>query len=172
MVTPEVSKVYIPPFWDGEYKHLSYERQPFNDPVTEQHWKSKGFSGPFTGLMCDMRKIQPSWNLEFLEFFSKLGWKNIGTSYYRMETGNVLPNHVDLYKKYVELFNLQGVEHLIMRAVVFLENWQTGHYAEYNQIPFVNWRSGDCVIWTHNVPHMAANLGDADRYTLQITGHL
>lgn len=172
MVIPEVSKVYIPQFWDEEYKHLSYDRQPFNDTEAVQHWETRGFMGPFTGLMCDMRKPQPSWNREFLEFFTKLGWKNIGTSYYNMEPGNVLPNHVDLYKRYIELFNLQGLESTVMRAVVFLENWQSGHYAEYNQNPFVNWQAGDCVVWTHKVPHMAANLGETNRYTLQITGHL
>jgi uncharacterized protein YijF (DUF1287 family) len=88
-----------------------------------------------------------------------------------MDTGTVLPDHKDLYKKYIELFNLQGQENWIYRAIIFLEDWQSGHYAEYDYDPFVNWRAGDCVIWRYDTPHMAANIGLLPRYTLQITGH-
>ena len=78
----------------------------------------------------------------------------------------------DLYKKYVELFDLQGKEQTIYRAILFLEDWKPGHYAEYNYSPFVDWRIGDCVVWQYDMPHMAANLGLDPRYTLQITGHI
>lgn len=172
MEIQEVSKLHISPFWDDEYKKLNYKREPFNDPVSETLWISQGFSGPFTGLMCDMRQTQPSWNNKFLDLFSDLGLKNIGTSYYKMETGNVLPVHADLYKRYIEIFNLKGQENKIFRAVIFLESWKSGHYAEYNYEPFVNWNAGDCVVWKYDVNHMAANLGLDPRYTLQITGHL
>jgi hypothetical protein len=84
----------------------------------------------------------------------------------------VLPTHGDLYKKYIELFNLHGQEHTIRRAVVFLEDWQPGHYAEYLDQPFTNWRAGAIVEWPYDTPHMAANLGLTPRYTLQITGHV
>jgi hypothetical protein len=89
-----------------------------------------------------------------------------------MDTGTVLPNHQDLYKKYVQIFDLEGQEQKIYRAIVFLEDWQSGHYAEYDGIPYVGWRSGDCVIWHYDLPHMAANIGLLPRYTLQITGHI
>jgi hypothetical protein len=89
-----------------------------------------------------------------------------------MRTGTVLPTHGDLYKKYVQLFNLQGREHTIRRAIIFLEDWQPGHYAELTDQAFVSWRAGAVLEWTYDTPHMAANLGFAPRYTLQITGHV
>jgi hypothetical protein len=55
---------------------------------------------------------------------------------------------------------------------VFLEDWQSGHYAEYNNQPYVNWKAGDCVYWQYDLSHMAANIGISPRFTLQITGHL
>lgn len=119
-----------------------------------------------------MRSPQPRWNHQFIEHFNMLGWKDIGTSYYRMNTGTVLPTHQDLYAKYIDLFQLQGQEHTIRRAIVFLEDWQPGHYAEYMDSPFVEWKAGDTVEWPYATPHMAANLGVTPRYTLQITGHL
>ena len=162
----------IAPFWDDEYKHLTYKKEQFNDPATMIAWEDQGFRGPFGGYMCDMRSPQPSWNQQFVDFFATLGWRNIGTSYYRMDSGSMLPNHVDTFKKYIDIFNLQGQEHTIRRAVVFLEEWQSGHYAECNGVPYVDWIKGFSLQWTWDSPHMAINMGSTPRYTLQITGHV
>jgi hypothetical protein len=162
----------IAPFWDDEYKHLTYKKEQFNDPATMIAWEDQGFRGPFGGYMCDMRSPQPSWNQQFVDFFATLGWRDIGTSYYRMESGSMLPNHVDTFKKYIDIFNLQGQEHTIRRAVVFLEEWQSGHYAECNGVPYVDWIKGFSLQWTWDSPHMAINMGSTPRYTLQITGHV
>ena len=172
METPAIILRYypIPKFWDDEFKNLDYENEEFNDPDNLQHWLDLGFANRFTGDMCDMRNRQPVWNARFIEYFSAKGWKDIGTSYYRMNTGTVLPTHGDLYKRYVELFNLNGNEHRIHRAIIFLQDWRPGHYAEYEDQPFVKWSAGDVVEWTYDTPHMAANLGLYPRYTLQVTG--
>jgi hypothetical protein len=160
----------LSPFWDNEYQTLEYVNEQFNDVPQTQIWQEQGYANRFTGDMCDMRSTQPTWNQRFIDIFTGQGWKNVGTSYYRMNTGTVLPTHGDLYKKYIEIFNLHGREHTIYRAVVFLEDWQPGHYAEYNDRAFVNWRAGQAVEWIYDSPHMAANIGLEDRYTLQITG--
>ena len=165
-------KYQLYPFWDDEYKKLKYINESFNDLEQIEIWQAQGYSNQFTGDMCDMRSDQPSWNWRFIEIFQDQGWKNIGTSYYRMNTGTVLPTHADLYKKYVQLFNLQGQENRIYRAIIFLEDWKPGHYAEYDNRPFVDWRAGAVIEWVYDTPHMAANLGLDPRYTLQITGHL
>jgi hypothetical protein len=170
MVTQE--SFNIAPFWDDEYKNLHYTIEKFNDPVTQMAWEDAGFRGPFGGWMCDMRQPQPSWNEKFIDFFTTLGWQNIGTSYYRMDPGSSLPEHIDTYKKYIELFDLRGKENTIRRAVVFLEPWQSGHYAECDGVPYTNWITGFTILWNWNAPHMAANLGMKPRYTLQITGHV
>lgn len=171
MVTQGFRKIHLQKFWGDEFKELSYSREPFNDPDSLQKWLAQGFGGNVTGFMCDMRQQQPSWNNRFVEIFEAMGWQDIGTSYYRMDSGVVLPNHSDLYKKYIELFDLKGKEQSIYRAVVYLEDWQSGHYAEVDGTPIVNWRAGDCTVWQYATPHIAANIGDHPRYTLQITGH-
>jgi hypothetical protein len=89
-----------------------------------------------------------------------------------MQTGTVMPVHQDLYRRYIEVFNLQGQEAKIRRALVLLEDWESGHYLELDGEPIVNWRAGDTVEWQYDTPHMAANIGLKPRYTLQITGHL
>jgi hypothetical protein len=89
-----------------------------------------------------------------------------------MDTGTVMPVHSDLYRRYVELFDLGGREHLIRRALLLLEDWKSGHYLEVMDQPIVGWKAGHVVEWPYDTPHMAANIGLEPRYTLQITGHL
>ena len=167
-----VLKYCIPKFWDEEFKQLNYINETFNDTASIARWQELGYATKFTGDMCDMRSPQPKWNQRFVELYSEMGWKDIGTSYYRMNTGTVLPTHSDLYLRYIELFKLQGQEHRIRRVIVFLEDWKSGHYFEGDGIPMTQWRAGDVVEWKYNTPHMAANLGLDPRYTLQITGHV
>lgn len=171
MAIPDYS-LNIDPFWDDEYKFLAYKHEIFNNPDDLKKWTTMGYPGKFTGEMCDMRSKQPSWNDRIIEIFSKLRWKDIGTSYYRMLPGTILPVHQDTYKRYIELFNLQGQEHTIWRAIVFLEDWKSGHYLEINNNPITKWKKGFTVIWNYDEPHMAANMGEQIRYTLQVTGHV
>ena len=172
MATPDLIKYHIPVFWDDGYKHLNYVNEQFNDSAKVNRWTSQGYANKFTGDMCDMRSAQPSWNKTFVDIYTEMGWQDIGTSYYRMTTGTILPVHSDLYIRYIELFNLQGQEHRIRRAVVFLEDWRSGHYFEGNGKSVIGWRAGDTVEWTYDLPHMAANMGLEPRYTLQITGRV
>jgi hypothetical protein len=167
-----ITRYKIEAFWDDEYQNLDYVNESFNDLESSNKWIQQGYPNRFTGDMCDMRSQQPTWNNLFVEYFFDRGWKDVGTSYYRMNTGTVLPTHCDLYKRYVELFNLEGREHRIHRAIIFLQDWRPGHYAEYEDRPFVGWSAGDVVEWQYDTPHMAANLGLEPRYTLQITGWL
>lgn len=171
MATHAITKYHVPAFWDDEFKSLEYVNETFNDPESVQQWMAQGFPGKFTGDMCDMRRAQPSWNKTIIEVFEQMGWQDIGTSYYRMMPGTILPTHQDLYKKYIELFDLEGREHTIHRAVIFLEAWQSGHYLEAMGEPVIKWRAGDVVEWVYDTPHMAANVGSTPRYTLQVTGH-
>ena len=160
-------------FWDDEFKTLDYIKESFNDPSSVIEWQDAGFLGPFGGSMCDMRSPQPSWNHKFIDFFQTYEhWKDIGTSYYRMDPGSSLPNHVDTYSRYIELFDLKGKESTIRRAVVFLEPRKPGHFAECEGTGYADWIAGFTLVWPWNAPHGAYNMGFEPRYTLQITGHV
>lgn len=172
MATQDFSEYQLPVFWDDEYKQLDFINEPFNDPDTVARWAAQGYQSKICGELCDMRHQLPSWNQQFIDYYTELGWKNIGVAYYRMKTGTVMPVHSDLYKRYVQVFDLQGQEHTIQRALVLLEDWKPGHYLEVQGQPIVNWSAGHVAQWTYDAPHMAANIGLEDRYTLQITGHL
>lgn len=166
-------KIYnLDVFWDDEFKRLDYLQEPFNDSEDVRQWLTQGYQPKICGDMADMRSQQPSWNNQFLEYFESLGWQDIGTSYYRMTSGTVMPVHQDRYTKYINLFKLQGKETTIRRALILLEDWRPGHYLEVQGHPFVEWKAGTTVEWCYDTPHMAANIGLEPRYTLQITGHI
>jgi hypothetical protein len=105
-----------------------------------------------------MPSIEPIFNL------NHFSW-----SVYRMTPGTVLPEHRDTYRRFREVYNVTDIDEIV-RCVVFLEDWQSGHYFEIDRQPIVSWIKGHCVCWKGDVPHMAANLGETNRYTLQITG--
>lgn len=170
MATPAPFKYHLTPFWDDEFKRLGYIQEPFNDPASVDLWLKQGYTDKITGDLCDMRHRLPEWTNRFFKIYQEFGWNDIGLAFYRMKTGTVMPVHSDVYKRYIELFNLQGKETRIRRALVLLEDWQSGHYLEVANKPYVNWKAGDTVEWSYDEPHSAANIGLEDRYTLQITG--
>lgn len=166
----------IQPFWlnpgPGHHHSLDYVNEPFNDPMAVQQWLAQGFPNKFTGDMYDMRNEMPDWTSVIVSFFNKEGWKDIGLCFYRMTTGTFLPPHIDSYKRYIELFNLQGKEHTIQRAIIFLEDWKSGHYFELDKEPFMQYQAGEVAGWGYGVEHSAGNFGLEPRYTLQVTGHI
>jgi hypothetical protein len=172
MVTPAPFKYHISRFWDDEFKTIDYIQEPFNDPESVNLWISQGYQSKICGDLADMRHRLPAWSSKFIEIYEQQGWKDVGIAFYRMRTGTVMPVHSDLYKRYIELFDLKDMTRTIRRALVLLEDWKSGHYLEVAGTPYINWQAGDVVEWAYDEPHMAANIGLEDRYTLQITGHL
>lgn len=172
MATHVVSEYSIDKFWDEEFKNIAYIHEPFNDPVSVSTWLNQGYGEKICGDLADMRCQLPNWCSRFIELYHTKGWKNVGLAFYRMSTGTVMPVHQDLYLRYIQLFDLKGREMSIRRALLLLEDWKPGHYLEVNGRAYVHWTAGFTVEWSYNTPHMAANIGLEDRYSLQITGHI
>lgn len=154
------------PWWQG-YQDLPYINEPFNDPQSLAHWRDLGYTQTlFTGDMYDMRQPEPLWMQGFRRVFP---WQHWSWSVYRMAPGRVLPSHADTYGFYRKLYAIDDINQ-IWRAVVFLEDWQSGHYFEIDGHAITEWARGEYVAWRGSTPHLAANMGVTDRYTLQITG--
>lgn len=157
---------HFKPFWDDNHVFLDYQREEFNNTEDIHLWRSQGYSNlHFTGLMYDMKNKMPDWTNKFFELFEG---KNIGLSFYKMETCNILPTHQDTYHKYKILHNIKD-NLSIWRAIIFLEDWKLGHIFEIENDPITKWKAGDYVLWQYDTPHMAANIGLNPRYTAQLT---
>jgi len=162
------TKGHIEPDW-GEYQKLEYRRVPFNDQVTVKRWQDVGHTyNNYTGELLDFQSL-PTWALNFGQKFGEdMGLDDLGISLYKMTPGCVLPVHQDTYALYKRIHNI--THDRILRVVLFLEDWQSGHYLEVDGNPVYKWHAGDWVAWKYMTKHIAANIGMSDRYTMQITG--
>lgn len=151
----------------GNFKDLKYVQKPFNDLKTLELWKSFGHNyEKYTGIMYDQSNLLPEWCDKITE---NILLENSTVTLYCMEPGTIMPEHSDKFLKYRQIMNLNDFDS-VGRAVIFLENWKSGHYFEIDQSPIVNWKMGDYIMWKNDVEHMAANLGKENRYTMQVTG--
>jgi len=155
----------------GDYVNLEYpERRQFPDDETVNRWKSLGhLYVNYTGLLREEYRGVPQWCHDIVNVIKK-EYKVINTSLsvYCMPPGTIMPEHRDTYPRYRKINNIED-QNSVCRFLVFLDDWKSGHYFELNRFPIVNWERGDCYMWRGDAPHMAANLGDENRYTMQIT---
>tara|TARA_R110001606_G_scaffold97935_1_gene216146 strand:+ start:12045 stop:12557 length:513 start_codon:yes stop_codon:yes gene_type:complete len=151
--------------WDDSFKKLRYLPEPITGFQAEE-WKRQGYTHDTTyGKMYGGKDPVPKWVHEVAE---NIGLTNCGFVFYRMDFMDIMPVHQDHYAKYCEIFGKEYED--VYRAVVFLDEWQSGHYFEIDGQGAVNWERGEYVIWKGSVPHSASNIGNKPRYTLQITG--
>jgi len=159
------TKGKCPVIWDEEYKKFDYVRQPITGEESVA-WRRQGYSHKnTTGKMYDSRNPMPDYVDEIAQM---LNLRNPGFVFYKMETLDIMPTHIDHYNTYCKVFKKERQE--VRRAIVFLEDWKPGHYFEVADRAFVNWKAGEFVLWHPDTPHAASNIGIDPRYTLQITG--
>jgi hypothetical protein len=105
-------------------------------------------------------------NIELLQ--SEFKFEHLSWSFYKMAPGTILPEHVDIFTKFKQLYDTKGKT--IVRSLMMMEDWKPGHYLDINGVASTNWKAGDYYTWEEDCPHTAANIGITNRYTLQITG--
>jgi hypothetical protein len=158
---------HVRPCWDDSYKQLPFEKQQLMQ-VELDTWRSQGYAhNSFSGSMYSSVNPMPQWVNTVAQ---ELNIHKPGFVIYRMDTMDVMPLHIDHFNTYMRVFNAEL--HQIVRALVFLEDWKSGHYFEAGNQAYTSWRAGDYVMWTPEVIHAASNIGIQPRYTLQITGTL
>jgi len=84
--------------------------------------------------------------------------------------GCVIPLHRDTFfqinKRYPDRTELK------VRANIHLEDWQLGHFLQYNDTVHTHWKAGDGLLWDSTVLHLGANAGMTNKFTLQVSGFL
>ena len=158
---------HVQPWWEQEHKLLNYEVPP-RDQASIDTWLQQGYHNLVLHGMfySEQNKTLPEFATKFHTLFD---WGNTGVTIFQMNCGQALPTHQDKYIKYQKFHNISD-PNCIWRAIVFLEDWKSGHYFEIDNRPFLEWKAGDWVYWSYDTPHFAANIGSEPRYTVQITG--
>lgn len=161
-------KGHVDPWWEEDFKQLDYQYYPLKNTHDLICWINQGYQHlRLNGGLYSMPRKMPDWAQNFYTLFA---WQDVGIAFYKMETCDALPLHTDSYISYRKMFGVTAEQ--MFRAIVFLEDWKSGHYFEIDSQPLMPWRAGDWVYWHNDVPHYAGNFGTQPRYTLQITGHI
>ena len=92
----------------------------------------------------------------------------VSVSVIKQEPGNIIPKHRDMFHKITTEFPDRKC--MKVRANIFLEDWKSGHYLEFDEQPHTHWKANEGFILNSQVIHLSANAGLEDKYTLQISG--
>ena len=163
---------HVDPWWNDSFKDLDYQYGVITNTWDEERWRKEGYANiTLNGAAYSMYRGGEKLPMpDYADpFFTLFEWKNVGITFFRMNTLELFPIHQDHYSTYRQKFNITN-PNVIWRGVVFLEDWKSGHYLEVDGDPIVNWKRGDWVTWNYNTPHYAGNIGTEPRYTMQITG--
>lgn len=159
---------HINPTWDNSYKLLNYKPEILKDPKEYQRWLKVGH--PAECLVINtysQPQIMPQWAHDLLLHWPQ--YRDFGISFHKFNPGQYFPDHVDIYGKYREKFNVEIKN--IIRILVYLEDWYPGQINTMEDLMSSNWKAGDWIGWTGETRHGAANFGDHPRYALTITCH-
>ena len=101
---------------------------------------------------------------------NQLGMEVVTLSGIMQPPGCVIPLHRDTFYQISKKF--PDRKDLKVRANVYLENWKTGHFVQYDQTVSTHWKQGEGFMWDSSIEHLGANAGMEPKYTLQISGFL
>lgn len=88
----------------------------------------------------------------------------------RQDPGQILPWHYDRHFMLRRLY--PDDSRIIVRILVFMEEWKTGHVLQIQDEMLYNWKRGQAVIWHPTTYHVAANIGLEKKWTCNVTGFL
>lgn len=92
---------------------------------------------------------------------------NIIYTFNKYSPGQILPWHKDTYPTYIK--NNQGPLDKVVRIIILLHDPAPGHQL-WIEDKLCTGPRGTWFSWQGDTKHMAANLGEIDRYMIQITG--
>lgn len=84
--------------------------------------------------------------------------------------GNVMPWHQDKFIYFRRLHTDQS--EYIVRFIVFMKDWDIGHFLQAGNSVISHWKAGDVILWHPHRLHLSANVGISDKWTLNVTGIL
>lgn len=96
--------------------------------------------------------------------------KSTSVAINRLLPGHYLPIHSDHYERWMKVNKYDQIDN-IFRAIVMLNDHETGQMLQIGDIIHTNWKTGDWFSWTGSTPHAIYNMSQSTRYAIQVTGY-
>lgn len=157
------------PFWtDDQIESLNFET-PYDSNVGFDLYEKNDRIRYADKMTANLYRGLPIF-LDDVILQSEFSWlEHRAFALHQILPGNILPLHRDKYNFYKQKNNVSDIESIV-RVIVFLQDKHPGHILEIENLSLSHWTKGDWVAWRGSAQHLAANLGNVNRYTLQITG--
>ncbi len=156
--------------WTDNHKNLEYKLDYLKDQSLLEIWQESGIKKNQTKIYLHQMMQPYHWMNNIVkqidETFNLL---HCSYAFHKIKPGNFLGIHSDKFSFFKQTYNISDSSK-IKRVIIFVEDSQDGHILIVNNKCYINWKKGEYVSWTGSDPHLAANLGVCDRYTLQVTG--
>ena len=110
----------------------------------------------------------------FQKYMSISGLENCTSSIIKQYPGNIIPWHYDThitFKNFVKK-NKNLSKKQVIRYMVFLTDWDWGHYFCVGNSIVHQWRAGDIITWPTHLHHCGSNSGMSPKITMNITGFI
>ena len=108
----------------------------------------------------------------FEKFIKLSGLGNATSSLIKQYPGNIIPWHYDTHITFKNLIknNEKLKNKKVIRYMVFLTDWDWGHYFCVGNKVCHQWKAGDIITWDPVIHHCGSNAGMTAKITLNITG--
>jgi len=162
-------------FLDADYNKPYVATTHGKNELSDLHKKYGGYPDSFNDSNTIINQIW--WDdsvKDYQHLGDKLGIEIKTISTIKQDPGQTNPIHLDMFFKIRNEY--PNDTRRIVRANIYLEDWQVGHIVQYlgpnGWIDNTGWKKGQGTMWDSSIEHVAANIGMNPKYTLQLTGFM
>lgn len=112
------------------------------------------------------------WQTPLAKMFPKLKQDNMGISLFVQMPGHTIWSHVDTYSSFIRRTKGPADYSVLRRYMVFVKDWDWGHFFHYGNHCFNQWKAGDCWDLRPGIYHGSANAGINPKITIHWSGEL
>ena len=112
------------------------------------------------------------WYEPLAAMFPNLKKDKMGISLFIQMPGHTIWSHVDTYSSFIRRTKGPADYSVLRRYMVFVKDWDWGHFFHYGNHCFNQWQAGDCWDLRPGIYHGSANAGVNPKITIHWSGEI
>ncbi len=112
------------------------------------------------------------WYEPLSKMFPNLQEDKLGISLFVQPPGHTIWSHVDTYSSFIRRTKGPADYSVLRRYMVFVRDWDWGHFFHYGNHCFNQWQAGDCWDLKPGIYHGSANAGINPKITIHWSGEI